>query len=332
MKSKNVQRGISNLTKHKVSGNSEVKLGRLPEIHRNYKKKLRRQKSNEIPSDNVFRQYLNYFLVIAGLLLIGGILWMTYSQMTRKSQIAQQQSLKQEIIEARHPAKTECLQIVSNFLNASSPQELKKLIHLTRVPENDAFNMVLKKKKELGDVITMEWGGANETNGLSVERVYLSLKEEQSHTVYLRPDDAGTWRVDLDSFLLHATKTWEVITEKNSCAAVIRAMISADYYYNGLFTDESEWICISMVPAGQQIKFYGYIHPNTPNFRAIVEILKTENPAAAMLEISRDVGMEPLQYEIKSIVAQGWVESAKNFSENFYSAPKNMDEKKPNPR
>jgi hypothetical protein len=83
-----------------------------------------------------------------------------------------------------------------------------------------------------------------------------------------------------------------------------------------------------MVPAGQQVKFYGYIHPNTPNFRAIVEILKTENPAAAMLEISRDVGMEPLQYEIKSIVAQGWVESAKNFSDNFYSAPKNMDEKK----
>jgi hypothetical protein len=326
MNSKNVHRGISNLNKHKLSGDSKTDLGRLPKIHRNYKKKIRVPNHRQTPADNLFQQYLNYFLVIAGLLLVGGIFWMAYSQMTGNSKTAQQHSLAQETFEVHHPAKAECLQIVSNFLKASSPLELKGLIHLTRVPENDAFNLVLKKKKELGDVITMEWGGADETNGLSVERVYLSLKEEQLHTVYLRPDDAGTWRVDLDSFLLHATKTWQEIIEKNSCSAVIRAMISSDYYYNGLFADEKEWICVSLLPAGQSQKIYGYLHPDSANFRAVVEILKSENPAPAILEISRDVGMEPLQYEIKSIVSQGWVESNKNFSDNFNYTPKNKNE------
>ena len=63
-----------------------------------------------------------------------------------------------------------------------------------------------------------------------------------------------------------------------------------------------------------------------------MEIFKTENPAAAMLEISRDAGLEPLQFEIKSVVAQGWVESQKNFSQNFQATPKTKDEKSRLPR
>ncbi len=327
MKSKNVQRGISQLRKLESAGHTPPGVGRLAKIHRSYEKRVRRQHSQETPSSNIFQEYLNYVLVIAGLLLVGGILWMAYSQMTRKPQIAKQHSLTPETFEVPHPSKLECLQMVDNFLNASTAEELKELVHLTRVSANDSFNLVSAKKKELGDVVSMEWGGADENNGLSIERVYLTLKAEQFHTVFLRPDSAGRWHVDLDSFLLHATKPWAEVFGKKSCTAVIRAMISSDYYYNGLFADENEWICISMVPTGQQTKLYGYIHPDTPNFRAIVEILKTENPAAAMMEISRDVGMEPLQYEIRSVVAQGWVESDKNFSQNFQATPKTKDAK-----
>ena len=332
MNSKNVQRGISNLSKSVGTGYTPPKVGRLAKIHRSYEKRVRRQHSQETPSSNVFQEYLNYVLVIAGLLFVGGILWMAYSQMTRKSQIATQLALRQETFELPHPSKLECLELVDNFLNASTAGEVKELIHLTRVSADDSFRLVMAKKRELGEIVSMEWGGADESNGLSVERVYLTLKEEKYHTVFLRPDAAGNWHVDLDSFLLHATKPWAEIFGKKSCTGIIRAMISSDYYYNGLFTDENEWICVSMLPAGQQTKLYGYIHPDTPNYRAIVEIFKTENPAAAMLEISRDAGMEPLQFEIKSVVAQGWVESQKNFSQNFQATPKTKDEKSRLPR
>jgi hypothetical protein len=45
--------------------------------------------------------------------------------------------------------------------------------------------------------------------------------------------------------------------------------------------------------------------------------MRYRKAASVLLEISRSTSMLPKQYEIKSVIAKGWVESDEVFSDQF---------------
>jgi hypothetical protein len=147
--------------------------------------------------------------------------------------------------------------------------------------------------------------------------VMVTYKTGKYRIAFLTHDEDGNWKVDVESYLGHNTRPWEQIIGKDSCKAIVRVIASPDSYYNGLFKNEEEWSCLALSSPHYPERIYGYLKPQSPAILAITEMLRTKNPAVMILEISRDAGMEPLQYEIKKVIAQGWVESDVEFSSRF---------------
>jgi hypothetical protein len=322
MKHKNVHRGLSQMpTSNGSSDTHAPRVGKIAKIHRNYKGKRTRQRSSRstkaLENEKNFRDYVNYFVLLAAACLCGLIIWIIYKQFGNNTKRGDSKTLLEETFIIPHPSQAECLAIVDKFLSAEDPEKLAAIARLNEFSAAQAYALVLAAKKADGEKVSMEWNLARETNGLSLETVFLTYQNNKNRLVFLLPDDQGKWRVDVASYLRYGTKPWSELSAQGSCKAEVRVIISLNNYYNGLFVDEKEWVSFALTSADHDQPLRAYANVNSRAFKALIECLRASNPAPVTLEISRDAGMEPRQFEIKRVIAQDWVESDKAFSDGF---------------
>jgi hypothetical protein len=316
MKSKNVHRGVSNLPAAEQQSNAPVLgVGKLSRIHRNYarERKHRSRKDKGV----LFREYLKYVFLFFAIVLISGVTWILYQQINRNKDVAEVTSLTEDTFIVPHPSASECIDLVKRFLDTGSPTELARTGRLKRFDKEQGYLAFTEVSKQSGEVERLDWAGAEETNGLSLEMVLVTYKTGKYRIAFLTHDERGNWKVDVESFLAHNTRPWDQVIGKGSCRAIVRVMATPDSYYNGIFQNEKEWGCLALTSPDHSERIYGYLKPKSPAILAVTEMLRTKNPAVMFVEISRDAGMDPMQYEIKKVIAQGWVESDVEFSSRF---------------
>jgi hypothetical protein len=316
MKPKHVHRG---LTSKPPAGGSIVNepvlgVGKLRRIHRNFSNSRRRSRRSTKDKSSYLKYNLRVIFILVAVAFISGVSWMLYQQINRPDDKTDISTLAQETFAIPHPPAAVCVTKVQNFLDCSSAVELSKLARLKRIDAENAYPLFAQFRKAQGEVERLEWIGAEETNGLSLERVVVIYKSGQYRVASLVDVDQGDWRIDFESFISHQTKSWEQIAGQGGCNAVVRAKITPDSYYNGYFQSEKEWICLALRLPDHPDLVYGYVVPQSPAFLDIVEILRVTDPADVIVEIARDAGMTRMQYEIRSVVSQGWVEADEPFS------------------
>lgn len=316
MKQKNVHRGVSNMPTPEQRTNTPVLgVGKVSRIHRTYSRE-RKQRSRQ-EKGVMFREYLKYAFLLIAVVLVAGVTWILYQQINRKPETAAVTNLTEDTFDVPHPSASECIRLVTAFLKAGSPSELAGIVRLKRLDAEQAYAEFTEIRKQSGEVERIDWAGAEEANGLSLEMVMVTYKTGKYRIAFLTHDEQGNWKVDVESFLGHNTRPWDQIIGKGSCKALVRVLATPDSYYNGLFRNEQEWGCLALTSPDHPERIYGYLKPQSPAILAVTEMLRTKNPAVMIVEISRDAGMDPLQYEIKKIIAQGWVESDVEFSSRF---------------
>jgi hypothetical protein len=290
-------------------------VGKVSRIHRNYSRDRKHRPRND--RGLMFRESLKYIFVLTAVVLIGGVSWILYQQINHKTEVVAVTNLTEDTFDVPHPSAAECVKLVSTFLETSSPTQLKNRVRLKQLDAEQGYAALNELRRETGGIDRMDWAGAEETNGLSLEMVMVTYKSGKYRIAYLTHDTEGRWKVDLESFLGHNTRPWDQVIGKGSCKAQLRVLAARDFYYNGLFTNEEEWSCLALTSPDHTERLYGYLRPQSPAMLAVTELLRTKNPAVMIVEISRDAGMDPMQYEIKKIIAQGWVESDVEFSSRF---------------
>lgn len=316
MKPRNVYRGVSQAPKDVSS--SDGRIGRLARIHRHYDKESSRKRNKSVRS-TTFRNYV-YVLVIGSALGILGLLaWIISGQMTRQEVKTETVSLNQETFAVPHPSNAECIQLYHAAMQAETPELLAQRVRLKHLNAEDAFQRLSQTKMQDGKIMSVDWAGSIETNGLSMETVFVTFESNKMRFAYLVCNDKDEWVLDLESYIRHTTKPWNVIAGSNSCDATIRATINFNSYYNGVFKDEQRWVCFSLASDDHQGSLWGYAKLKSSQHKALDEILRNSNPARAIIEVSRDAGMDLGQYEIKRVIAQDWVESSEVFDLKFAS-------------
>lgn len=290
-------------------------VGKVSRIHRTYSRE-RKQRSRQ-DKGFMFREYLKYGFLMFTVVLIAGVTWILYQQINRKADTAELTNLTQDTFAVPHPSAAECIKLVTTFLDAGSPSEIQRISRLKQLDAEQAYAAFSEVRKQSGEVERIDWAGAEEINGLSLEMVMVSYKTGKYRIAFLAHDEQGKWKVDLESFLGHNTRPWDQIIGKGNCKALVRVLATPDSYYNGLFRNEEEWACLALTSPDHPERIYGYVKPKSSAIFAITEMLRIKNPAVMIVEISRDAGMDPLQYEIKKVIAQGWVESDVEFSSRF---------------
>lgn len=315
MKERNVHRGVTSMPADKQSS----PVGKLSRIHRTYPKTDRKHKSRgRSKSQARFRKYLNYFFAVFGLVFLATICWMLYAQIKRKEIVRDTSTLAEETFAVPHPKPATCEKMIQSLYAATTPSEWEPLVYL-RSMDKELFAQEFSSYKKLtGDIKKVEWTGVQETNGLSLESALLTYRSGNTQSVYLIHDKEGVWRVDGESLIQHQTKTWDELGIKGSCTARLRVIIALDYYFNGVFVDEAEWVNVSLSTLDRQHKIYGYVRTKTSTSRAVRELLKSDSATPVIVEVSRNSSMSPMQFEVKKIIAQGWVESDNEFSAKFH--------------
>jgi hypothetical protein len=310
MKPKNVHRGVSQLPSGENDPNKPVLgVGKISRIHRTLRKeKSRRRSRSSRDRFSLFRKALQFFFILIGITFVAGLVWIIYTQ-RNKNAVAPTTTLAEDTFLVPHPAGAECIQIAKKFLAATTVAELSSTARLKHTQPEEALRALDELQKKMGPIERMDWAGAEETNGLSLETVLITYKTGQYRVAYLIPDDSQKWLVDLESFISHNNRPWDQITGKGSCKASVRVIFTPANYYNGLFANDREWSCVAMTSPDHEEKIFGYVPTKSNTELSLLSILLTRNPATAILEISRDAGMEPGQFEIKKVIAQGWVEA-----------------------
>lgn len=172
-----------------------------------------------------------------------------------------------------------------------------------------------------GEIQRMTWIGPKFSNGQVTEQVLVTTRKdgkEKNRLAQLVPGAGDSWLIDFDSYMRASSAGWEYILRGEAPVAKVRVFVAEDTYYNGIFSDETEWQAYSLVSPDVADILYGYCKKGSPRNRALKRILSMEEGAhRATLEIRISPDADARQFEISRVFAEGWVERRDAFDESF---------------
>jgi hypothetical protein len=343
MKSRDIQRSIHAQRLERSAGDAPG-IGKVARVPGRFGGKKRRRRGSHADgrsrrgeSRGLARRVVkNWSLFLAGLVIMVliGFLWLWVSSMMRKSSATDGANVAasppvQLRVESRFPSpsKDESLAIVKKALAIRIPSAVGELFHTGSVSPEDVVGFLVDLEKTDGKVMDYKWLSSIDANGLLLEGVMLeSVKdsEHRSRIAFLTPDGFGRWKIDYESFARTARPSWEELLEKNAGQATVRVFIGKDNYFNGPFSDESQWVCYGLASPDTSEILMGYCKMDSPQAKALARISSDviEDPVGGKfsrvtLEIRRREGAEKRQFEITRVLAEDWVLSPKPFEDNF---------------
>ncbi len=162
-----------------------------------------------------------------------------------------------------------------------------------------------------GAVEHYDWLSSMDVNGLLVEGVLVTCKgrkKSAERLAFLTPDAVGNWKLDFDTYARTVTPPWPELLEKGADQAQVRVFTGRDMYYNGVFSDESQWVCYAMASPDMEELLRGYCKKGSPQAEAMERLFSDgRRLSRATIELHRVKDGEPKQFEITKLVAEDWI-------------------------
>lgn len=128
----------------------------------------------------------------------------------------------------------------------------------------------------------------------------------------------GQWRIDFDSFVRRTQPDLPTIIAGESETSVVRAFIVSDNFYNGVFSDDSEWQCFGLAFPDSDDIFYGYASRDSSQLTALNRIINAEvQIPRSTIEIVKLPNSSPRQFKISRVLAEDWSLGPEPFDESF---------------
>lgn len=172
------------------------------------------------------------------------------------------------------------------------------------------------------------WVSSVDANGLLIDGVEVYSKKNGAvdyRIALLTPDEKGRWLMDFEAFARPMIPSWKEFLGKCQTEATVRVLVKADHYFNGKFHDESAWACFRLDNLEMETPLYGYCAVNSPQAKALQEILSKTVPLAGQvssqrvtLKIVSPSGAEPSQFEIQRVIAEDWIVTERAFDEAYH--------------
>jgi hypothetical protein len=226
---------------------------------------------------------------------------------------------EEESADSRFPAPTteEAFELVKAGIAARDPEEVLEYFRPGSSSAGEIIRFLEETGKMEGAPTQYKWLGGIDANGLRLEgmTVVLSLDgKDSSRLAILTPDNGERWKIDFESFARTVKPSWSALLEGQADQGLVRVLIVPDNYYNGVFRDESAWVCYGMTSPDSGKVLMGYCKAGSPQAEAMERIvtesrrrLDFHGLCRATLEIRRPAGADASQFEITRVLAQDWV-------------------------
>ena len=222
------------------------------------------------------------------------------------------------------PTEDQSRAIVTAALAAKDEAAVLANFRLHGTPPTEVLEFLRQEEALFGSAHVESWIGSIDCNNTLVESVlvhYTKNGVNEPRIALLSPDEQGVWRLDFESFAKKCEPTWETFVSGEATEGIVRIWFSQDNYFNGIYTDDSEWLCFSMASLDSDVLLYGYCRKNSPQGTAMASIMARARARVnqnitmfrATLAISRSEGADKRQFEIKKVLAEDWLLTDKAF-------------------
>ncbi len=202
------------------------------------------------------------------------------------------------------------LKLVRSALELKDPGQVEEYFVLSTPREPAEAIRLLEEYEESTPIESYLWLGGKLVNNGYMEEVLVNYKtpgRELNRVAQIWNEPDGSWRIDFDAYARHVSPDWPTINSGKAPVSVVRVFIMEDNYYNGVFADESKWQGYSLVSPDSEEILFGYSLRESPQHRAITEILKAEASVHPVtLEITKTPDSGPRQFEISRVLAENW--------------------------
>ncbi len=333
MKPDGIKRAVR-ANRHDRSAGDAPSLGRLarmpgtgiPKELRRQRKRAERGQRGRRGERNVILNWSILFGVVAAVTLVGTVYFWLRPQMG--AELAADGNAapdREEEVRVRSkfqsPSESEALGMVRQALEIREPGKVAERFHLgTADPEKIAAFLKNLSTTD-GPLDHYDWIGSADANDLQLEGVVITFKADgklRQRIAFLAPDATGVWKIDFDGFARTVSPSWEELLEKGAETAVVRVFLGEDSYYNGVFSDDKQWICYGLASPDCGEVLLGYCKVDSPQAAAIKWMFSKGNKISrATLEIRRVEGASAKQFEIIKVLAEDWVMAGMPFDEGF---------------
>lgn len=338
MKPRDVQRSVRSVRFERSAGDAPSigRVSRVPGTGQAKGTRRRRRKSENSRGNRhrnnrhrVVMAWSILFVVIAvGVMAVALWFW-TADNMNRVGVVADSQGAAAKArVDSRFPSPTsdEAVSLVKRALRVQSEDEIGRYFRSGESKSGEILEFLKKRPQTDGGNDSFVWISSVDANGLLIDGVEVrSTTGERAikRFALLTPDETGRWLVDFEAFARPMDHSWQDLLSGRVKEATVRVLAKTDHYFNGRFSNESEWQCYKLSALGEEIPLYGYSPPNSPQAKAMAEALSASESAGAgegrrmTLRIVRPDGAEDTQFEILRVIAEDWIVSGKPFDEGF---------------
>ncbi len=219
------------------------------------------------------------------------------------------------------PSEEEALATVEAGLGIRDPEMIGEYFRPGAASAQEAVDFLQNLELKEGQLDRCEWLGSMDANGLLLEGVLVVFMGEgkpRNRLALLTPDAAGKWRIDFDAFARTVTPAWPEISKAESKVAQVRVYAAKDYYFNGPFADDKQWVCYGIASPDTDEVLLTYCKIGSPQAGAMRSISSNDSKMTrTTLELTRVPGAESRQFELSRVLAEDWVVGPVPFEDRF---------------
>jgi hypothetical protein len=219
------------------------------------------------------------------------------------------------------PSEAEALAMVKAALLIRDPQQAQEVFRMGRATAQEIVDFLASLSSVESPKPTFEWLSSIDANGLALEGVTVKLGEggASQRLAVLTPDPAGKWKMDFETLARKCNPPLnEFLTSNYAAVAEVRVYVGSDNYFNGIYSDENEWVCYGLISPDIEQNLYAYCKVGSPQAKAMAAIfLRDSTLYRAVLEIRRWEEGDSRQFEIARVLADDWVLTEKPFDEAY---------------
>jgi hypothetical protein len=209
------------------------------------------------------------------------------------------------------PSREQAMEMVRLAISNRDPQKVGSLFRKGAATETDILGFLKDLEAKHGPVERYDWLSSMDVDGMLIEGVLVVFKSAEKpveRIAFLTPDLNGTWKMDFDAFARTVTPSWDELIEKGAGHAMVRVFVGKDVYFNGPFSDESQWACYGIASPDTDVLLQGYCRVGSKQAEEMERMfLEGEKTSRATLELKRVKDADPRQFEITQVHSRDWI-------------------------
>ncbi len=214
------------------------------------------------------------------------------------------------------PSEADALRCVKRAMANRDPSAVQGLFHPGVADPAEVVEFCRATELRDGPIERYQWLSSMDAHDVLLEGVLVVFKGGEQpieRLALLTPDAEGNWKVDYDAFARSVKPSWDVLLGRRDDVpspkrALVRVFVAKDYYFNGPFRDEAEWVCYGIASPDIDELLRGYCRVGSPEQLELENLLADgERMRRATLELTRVEDAEARQFEITRILAKDWV-------------------------